>query len=155
MSMYDLFQTDTSLETKGVYQDYGTFRVLLARAGGSNKKFERELEAKVKPFKRAIQTDTMDDEVAKKLFQDVFAKTVVLGWEVAVDAKGKPVPRSYDGEVTWASGMHGKNNDIIPFNVENTVATFKALPELFNDLKAQSEKFSLYRQSVLEEDVKN
>src|SRR3546814_7417042 len=32
--------------------------------------------------------------------------------------------------------------------------TFKALPELFNDLKAQSEKFSLYRQSVLEEDVK-
>ena len=53
-SMYSTFRTDDELERKGIVIEYDSFRVTIARAGGSNKAFERALEAKSRPFRRAI-----------------------------------------------------------------------------------------------------
>ena len=141
--MYELFQTDADAEKNGVFIDYGSFRVKLARAGGANKRYNRLLEAKSKPYRRAIQTKTMDNELAEKLMRDVFVEVCILGWDVKID----------DDE--WKSGILNEKKEIVPFNKANVLRTFEMLPELFTDLSDQATLLSNYRLGELEEDAKN
>ena len=67
MSMYEEFETDPNLETGGIWIDYGSFRVQIARAGGANKKYLSYAETKTKPFRRAIQAGTMTEERSRGL----------------------------------------------------------------------------------------
>ena len=144
--MYGQFTTSQEAETSGVTIDYGEFRVKLARAGGANKKFGRVLEAKTKPFRRAIQTETMDDARGREILYEVYAETIVLSWETKVDGKFQsgiePPPGSDDTK-------------LLPTNPKNIVATFKLLPDLFDDFKEQANRVALYREQILEEDAKN
>jgi len=143
MSMYAQFQTDETLETKGVIIDYGQFRVTLARAGGANKKYSKVMESKAKPFRRAIQTETLDNDVAMKMLRESFAEACVLNWEVKQD----------DDE--WVRGIEGKDGDLLDFNRDNVIATFENLPDLFSDLQEQANKVSIYREEILEQDSGN
>ena len=144
MSMYQLFQTNPDLEKNGVIIDYGQFRVTLARAGGANKKFGRLLEARTKPHKRSIQTETMDPEKGLDIMREVYAETIVLNWETKQDEK-------------FVQGIEDQNDPsrVIPLTKENLVATFKALPDLFSDLQEQAMKAALFRDEVREDDAKN
>lgn len=142
MSLYEQFKTNSKLEQSGIIINYGDFKVTIARAGGSNKKFVRLLNAKTKAYKRAIQTGTMDEEVGNKLVKEVYAEAVVLNWETLVDGKFK-------------QGIEGSDGKIIPFNTKNVIQTFENLPELFIDLQEQSSNFSLFRETILEEESKN
>lgn len=162
MSMYKQFQTDTNLEKAGVDLDYGDFIVTVARAGGSNKRFEKTLEAKTKTVKRAIQTDTLDPERGKAILRDVYAEAVVLKWSVRVlaDDKGKPIeplkPTSEaDANTVFVEGIEGPNGDVMPATAENIAATFKALPDLFADIQEQAQKVALFREAVKEAEAKN
>ena len=143
MSMYAQFQTDETLETKGVIIDYGQFRVTLARAGGANKKYSKVMESKAKPFRRAIQTETLDNDVAMKMLRESFAEACVLNWEV----KGE--------DEEWTRGIEGKDGDLLDFNRDNVIATFENLPDLFSDLQEQANKVSIYREEILEQDSGN
>lgn len=143
MKMYEAFETSEEMEAKGIWQDYGSFRILLARAGGANKKFQRLMEARTKPHRRAIQTETMDDDVATAIFHSVYADSVILAWE-SKNEEGKLVP-----------GIFTKDGDIIAFNRENVLVTLKKLPELFTDLRTQAATATLYRSQLLEEAAKN
>lgn len=142
MSMYEQFQTDPDLEKNGIFIDYGEFRVTLARAGGANKQYAKLLEAKTKPYRRAIQIETMDNEKAMDLLLEAFAEAVVLNWEVK------------DGD-KWKKGIEGPDGDVIPFNTDNVIKTLRALPDLFNDLQEQASKVALYRKSIDEDDAGN
>lgn len=162
MSMYKQFQTDTNLEKSGVDLDYGDFIVTIARAGGANKKFERVLEAKTKSVKRAIQTETLDNERGKAILRDVYAEAVVLKWSVRVkaDDKGKPVEplqlvSESDGPSVFVEGIEGPNGDVMEASAANIAATFKALPDLFADIQEQAQKVALFRQAVQEAEAKN
>jgi len=163
MSMYKQFQTDTNLEKTGVDLDYGDFIVTIARAGGANKKFEKALEAKTKSVKRAIQTETLDNERGKAILREVYAEAVVLKWAVRVasDNKGKPleplklVAEADGGDSVFVQGIEGPSGDVVPFTVENVAATFKALPDLFSDIQEQAQKVALFRQAVQEAEAKN
>lgn len=145
MSMKAMFKNDETLERNGVLVDYGPFRVTLARAGGSNKKFERLMEAKVRPYKRAIQTETMDTEKTKEIMREIYADTVILNWEVKVE------------EDVYTQGIEDLNDETktVPFNRENVIKTLKALPELFQDLITQAGNASLFREEIRETDAKN
>ena len=149
MSMYRQLETDKSLETKGVEVDYGSFRVTLARAGGANKRYEKLLDAKSKPHRRAMKTETMDNEVAIGVMREVYADSIILHWE-SKDAKGK-----------WVVGIEAKPKkvgdpiNIVPFNRDNVVQAMVDLPELLIWFKDDAEKLSLYLVQLLEEDVKN
>lgn len=153
MSLYEVFETDSNLEQKGVNLDYGYALITIARAGGSNKKYLRTLERLTKPYRRAIQTETMDNEVAIGVLRQVYAESVILRWESrgpsTVDEEGNEV----DGEMVV--GIESPNGDILPFNSENVILTLKNLPELFADIQEQAGKSSLYRTAVLEEDAGN
>jgi hypothetical protein len=142
-SMYDLYETDSDLEKNGVMFDYGSFRVKLARAGGSNKKYARLLEAKTKPYKRAIQTKTMDDDLANKLLMETFVETCLLSWESQVE------------EDKWESGILLKDGSLQPLTKESAIQVLKKLPDLYQDMSSMAMEMSNYRQGELETDSKN
>ena len=139
-SLFAQFKTDPELERKGILIEYGfndrtgapiAFRI--ARAGGGNAQFQKRLEADMKPYRRQIQTDTLDNKVAERILRKVFAETVVLGWENVDDENGAE----------------------LPFTVENCVALFEKLPDLFKDLQEQAQKSALYRATIRETDAGN
>lgn len=140
MSLFKQFQTDKSAETDGIDADYGIDertgeRILIrvARAGGANSKFAKLWDAKSKPYRRQIQTETLDNATAERLMHEVYAEAVVIGW----------------------SGVCDRDGNKLDYNVENCVKLFKELPELFNDIRSLSTNISAFRAQELEEDGKN
>lgn len=122
-----MFGTDKDLETHGVVIDYGEFTVTIARAGGSNQKFNRLLEAKTKPHRRIIETENMDQKLANKLLMEVYAQTVVLDWTGVLDDEGNP----------------------IPFSAEACIEQFKDNKDFFDDIQSQATRAALFRTEVL------
>jgi len=142
MSMYSQFATDQGLEKNGIVLDYGHFRVTVSRAGGSNKKFQRALESKTKPYRRQIQNDSMDDIVAERILREVYAQTVIQNWE------------TLDGE-KWKKGIESQDGKVLPFCDQNVFDTLTNLPELFADIQTQASKAALFKQTTQEDDAKN
>lgn len=139
MSLYKQFKTDTSLEKTGILLQYGEnskgqpICIRVARAGGANDAYIKRMEAKVKPVKRQIQNETIERAALLSILREVFAETVVLGWENVEDENGKA----------------------LPFTKENCVKLFTDLPDLFDDLQEQSQRAALFRAEVREADAKN
>lgn len=148
MSMFSQFETDANLEVSGIWIDYGDFRVLLARAGGSNKKYLTYAEGKTKPFRRAIQTGAFPEERSKGLLYDIYANTVILDWQV-------PDGEDENHTTKWKKGIPTKEGSLIDVTPENIVATFKLLPALFIDLQKSAEEINLFRKEEEENDRKN
>ncbi len=130
---YSIFRTDKALEKEGIILDYGDFKIKVARAGGANAAFQKALTSKIRPYKRQIDAGTIPDDVAEKLFLDVYAESVVLGWEGVTDEHGKP----------------------LPFSKENAVKLFSDLPDLFRDVQSQAASISNFRAEVTEDTIKN
>jgi len=147
-SMYKSFRTDQNAEKSGIIIDYGDFRVTIARAGGANKKYQRVLENVTRPFRRAIQTEQMDNERAEDLLKIVYARSIVRNWELKQED-------AESGEVTWVEGIEGSEGDVLPVNEENIILTFDNLPDLFADIKEQAAKQALFRSSLREEAAGN
>ena len=134
MSIYKLFKTDAKCESEGVTLDYGDgVKIRIARAGGSNKTFMRALERLGKKYRRQIQLDILPPEVDAQLFQEVYADTIVLGWEGATDEAGQP----------------------LPFTRENVLKLFQDLPDLWADVRQQAQNLALFRAHLDEADGKN
>lgn len=152
MSLYKQFRTDATVEREGLWLNYGPNddlpeigknadgtsiypekRILIARAGGANDAFSKRLEAKGKPHRRQIQHETIDPKLLLTIVKEVYAETVVLGWENVTD----------------------ENGVVMSFNKENCIKVFNDLPDLFIDLKEQAERSALFRVHVREEDAKN
>lgn len=138
-SLYAQFKTDKSIENDGVILEYGfnskkkPIEIRIARAGGANVRYSKLLESKIKPYRRQIQNDTLDNDVADKITKEVYAQAVVLGW----------------------SGVEDENNVEMEFNVANCVKLFTDLPDLWRDIQEQATKVALFRAEVLEADAKN
>ena len=147
-NMFDQFETDESLETSGIWIHYGEFRVKIARAGGANKKYLSYSEAKTKPFRRAIAAGTMPEERSRAILFEIFAKTVIMDWQIA-DGIDK------NGEVKWKSGIHKKGGGSLDYSPENVIKTFKLLPALFFDIQQAADSIALFRKEEMEADGKN
>lgn len=147
MGMFKQFRTDTNLEKQGIWLDYGDFRVRVARAGGANTMFNKSIEHKTKPYRRAIQAETFDRDRIQTLVREAFVDTIVLAWEVNKGTSDDP---------KWEPGIEGEEEGtVLPYTKENVLNTFKALPDLFTDVQEQAAKSALFRQELREEDVKN
>lgn len=142
MSMYDKFKTDENREVNGIILDYGDFRVRVARAGGQNKRYAKVLEAKSRPYQRAIQTETINFELQLSILREVYAESVILKWETLVGGD-------------WKEGIEGEDGKLLPVTVPNLVATFEALPDLFSDIRAQADRQALFRADLLKDQAKN
>ncbi len=139
MSLFSQFKTNPDREVKGILLEYGqnedgtTIGILVARAGGANKRFEKRMEGETKPVRRQIQNETIESAAVLKILHKVWAETVVLGWENVQEEDGTP----------------------IPFTVASCVDLFERLPDLFLDIREQSQRMALFRAEVLEGAAKN
>lgn len=139
MSLYKQFKTDKNVEKEGIVLNYGKnskgadIEIRIARAGGANVQYAKLLEAKTKPYRRQIQNETLDNDVAEKITKEVYAKAVVLGW----------------------SGVEDENGKELEFSFENCMKLFDDLPDLWTDIQQQSTKAALFRADILEQDAKN
>lgn len=139
MSLYTQYKTNKNLETDGVLLEYGVnskglpIRIRIARAGGANQAFSRCYEQKTKPYRRQIQTETLDSKIAERISLEVYAETVVLGWENVED----------------------EEENELPFNKENCIKLFTDLPELFMDVMKASQSIAIFRAETRGADAKN
>lgn len=140
-SPYKLFKTDPDNERKGTVINYGDeawFRI--ARAGGSNKPYLDAMGARLKPFRRQIQTETMDDKVADRIVLEVFVDTILLGW----------------GSKEHGDGRIGdEEGNPLEFGRDNALKVLTDLPELFQALRAESERLANFNAASKEDDAKN
>lgn len=145
--MYENFKTDPNAEKEGIIIDFGDFRITIARAGGKNKQYLRQLEQLTRPFKRAIQMEQMDNETAQGILKIVYARTIIRNWEVKETAEGE--------KAKWTPGIPAEDGSVLPLSEDNIILTFDNLPDLFADLMEQAGKAALYRTSLREAASKN
>jgi hypothetical protein len=131
---YKLFKTSEDLENKnGVTLDYPGFSITIHRAGGSNKKFAMVMNEKMRPYRRRLETNTLDEELANRLLIEVYAKTVIISWENVQD----------------------ENDEVMEFSYENCVKLLTDLPELFKDIQDQATNASVFKEEIEALEEKN
>jgi len=127
-----IFKTDPTLETKGIWVDYGeSGRFLIARSGGRNRAFRNLMEQRIKPFRAAMNAGASSDEAVERTTRKVFSETVVLDWE-QVDELGES----------------------IPFTPDACYKLFEELPDLFLDIMQQSQMIVNFVEETREADAK-
>lgn len=142
MGMYAIFKTDEDLEIAGIWIDYGDFRIRIASAGQGNKKYVRYAEKALKPVRRAMQAGALSNERSLAIMSEIFAKTIVLDWQVKVDGD-------------WKTGIESPTGEILPFNEETVRKVFEDLPNLFIDIQEQANSIANFRKMEMEEDSGN
>jgi hypothetical protein len=149
-SPYKLFGTKPDLEVAGIVIKYGDeawFKI--ARSGGGNKRYLTQMTERLKPYRRQIQTETMDEKLADRIVMEVFVDTVLLDW-------GSYAPeRDAAGEAVIQPWIEGPDGAHLPFNRENALKVLTDLPELFRELRAESERLANFVAVTKEEDAKN
>ncbi len=154
--LYKLFASDEATEKEGVLLTFGDVRLLIARAGGANRKFAEVFRDKAKPFRYAIDHGQINEEDSARLMAEVYAETVVIGWEsvvrdkdtdeVTLDAKGKP---------KLQKKIKDKDGKLIAFSVENCTRMLIDLPELFREIQMMAQRSENFRKSEEAEDLGN
>ena len=134
MSTYESFRTDPKLEQEGIELDLGEAgQFQLARAGGANKRYQKRLQALMRPHRRLLQAGELPEEVAQKVLAQVYAECIILDWE----------------------NVTGPDGEELKFSVENCVRLMLDLPDLFVTVRATAEDATLYRQVIREVDAGN
>ena len=132
MNLYKQFKTDRNKETgEGITLNYGDAKIIIHRAGGANSEYRKKHNANLREFGREIDNGTFTPEEDAQVMAELYADTVIKGWEGVADENGKP----------------------LPFNRENVVKLMTDLPELFNDIKSAATTVALFKQKQIEEDV--
>jgi hypothetical protein len=144
MSLTKLYAANKKAETSGIELKIGTDAdapvFVIARASRTNPRYQRMVEAKTKPIRRQLESKTLPPKVAEQIFMEVFCETVLLGW--------RNVPKS---DVTGDE----KDTGYADFNKENAIALMTRLPQLYDELSAESTDFSNFREAALEDEAKN
>lgn len=127
-TFYSQYTTDQNLEKgDGVVLDYGKLGTIrIHRAGGTNQRFKNYTRAKLAPYTRQINNNTLDEDVSRQLTADIYARTVIVGWE----------------------GVRGRDGRLLEFNYENCVRLLTDLPELFDDIQKAAQDVSNFRAAV-------
>lgn len=139
MSLYKSSQTDPNKEKDGVPLEYGlnskkepiTFTV--AREGGRNVQYQKVAEHIFKPFRRQIQHGQIDPDVLEDLLAQVYAKSVVKGW----------------------NGVEDEHDEPLEFNEANVKKLLTDLPVVFDAIKEVARDYNQFLLESLEEDAKN
>jgi hypothetical protein len=147
MGLRRTFKTDKVAEVEGVPVEVGVndhngkpIIIHITRMSASNKRYTKELNRVTKPHQSAIQNDAMDNDLARKMLQEVFADTILLGWD--------NLPKS---ELTGVD----TDTDELPFSRDNALALFKELPDMYDDWEARANKAAAFREKEREVSAKN
>lgn len=137
-----MFETDTAVEREGIWIEYAPdVEVRVARAGGSNKHFAKVMQRLAKPHRRAIQTDSVDEDVLKNIFIKAYAAAIITGW------------KGFTKDLITHDDADAET--LLDFNKDNVEAVLRAQPNLFQDIQKASDTISYFRAEINEEDSKN
>ena len=140
MSLYNTFETDTKAETEGLLLEYGPnskgkmMAIRIRRAGGANHRFAKVFEQKSKPHRRLMEIPgALDPRIQERVMREVYADSVIVGWENIEDRDGKE----------------------LEFNRDNVIQLLTDLPDLFKDIIQSSQNTALFRSQQREAEAKN
>lgn len=154
-NLYKMFASDEAMEKAGVILNYGGVRFQIARAGGANRKFAEVFKEKAKPFRYAIDHGQMNEEDSNRLMAEVYAETVVLGWDSVVkNENGNPVVDG-KGKPKLQKKIEDKDGKLMSFSIENCTQLLCDLPELFRDIQGMAGKAENFRKDEEAEDAGN
>lgn len=124
-SLFRDYLTTSDKEVNGVDKIISGVKFVLARAGGSNSEYNVAHMKAIQEFQERVKSNTLTEEENVNLLQTVFADKCVKGIYV----------RDEDGN--WVRGipqLDGRNVITVEDSIENRLALFKCLPDLFNEL---------------------
>ncbi len=140
MSLFKHYKTDETKENDGVELDLGIVNddgtiplFYVAYNGKGNKKWQKTLQAAIKPVKRQADLGTLSEEKSEAIMVGVFVDSVLKGWKNIQDEAGKN----------------------LPYSRENAVALFKKLPKLYDDLSKLAADMAMFKAEDLEAEAKN
>lgn len=145
---YAAYAVNEDFEVDGIWLTEPMFGIKIARAGGRNTRYQKRYEALTKPYKRAIQTNTLDKETDEELSRKLYADAIVRDWRVPakLDDKNKPV-RNSEGEIVWREGhiYHPETFEAVPVTPELIEQTFRLNRELFSYVTSQATDVTLFK----------
>lgn len=137
--LYDAFGSNHQLENDGVWyiahtlDDGREVKFLLARMGGSNKRYESAMEKVSRSVRRKAVNGTISSQQARKVNRKAFVDGCLLDWENVED----------------------KDGNSIPFGKESALDLFDELPDLYDDLVDIAQGREAYAEEMIQEDAKN
>lgn len=145
MSLAD-YSTNTKEEKEGVCVQFEGFRVTIARAGGSNKQYDKTLQRVSKPWKRLIDSGRLSNDKGVEILKEVYAQCIIKHWDTLQE----------DG--SYKSGIQNLDDpkgELLPVNKETILATLNKVEDVFLDIMKEAESSNLYRSEVTEAEAKN
>jgi len=142
---YEVYETDSSAEIDGVWQELDGWRILLARSGSKNTLWDKELDKEVKKLGKAT-ISAVSPEAANKIVMKVFSKVCVKAHEILNEDTGK-----------WKSGVFIRDDSgvkLVPFNPKNMCTCLKQLPDYYDDLRKWADDFTTFQAEVEKETIK-
>lgn len=143
MSGIFALKTNTAKENNGIpvtlddqpNEDGTVPTFILSRMGKGNKAYSKALETATRPFRRQMELGTMKNDVAEKLFRQVFADSIVKGWENVQDEQGV----------------------VIPFSSANVLSLIEkeGMDDLYQLLQQEASLAANFRDNALEAEAKN
>jgi hypothetical protein len=139
MSLYKQYKSDESLEKTGIVLEFGPnskgepMTIRVARAGGANNAYIKKAEQHLKPYRRQIQTETIDRKLLERKMLETFVDGCMLGWD----------------------NIEDENGNELTFSRDNAIKLFTDLPDLYVDVQAQANKAALFRAELTEADSGN
>lgn len=137
-----MFETDKSVEKEGLWIEYAPgVEIRIARAGGANKRFSKTMKRLSQPYRRALQTNTLDEGILLELFIKGYSRAVILDWKGFT----KDLITHDDADA----------DTVLDLNQENCEAVLREQPDLFTDIQKAGDDISLFRAEINEVDSKN
>ena len=99
MDVKKAFRTNEKKEIEGIWiqlDDKAAIKV--ARAG--NPKFQRLFQKLTKPYRQAIRTGSLSEDVARKILIECMAETILLDWK-GFEENGKEIKYSKEKSIEY------------------------------------------------------
>lgn len=142
MSLFTQYATDAQKENEGIKyvpsfatpnKDTTMPTFTIGRAVGRNTQYAKIVTEEVAPYRNLIRTNSLDEKSSFKINLRIFCRGVLLGWDHVFDEK----------------------EQLIPFTLENALSMMQRLPELYDELTAESNSAARFRAEIMEGDAKN
>lgn len=143
MSLRKMYATDTAKETAGVVlqvgmNDYNNqpIEIVVSRVSHNNQVYQKAFTEKFDPHQAAIQGDTLDEQLARKLVRELFVDEVLKGDKV----RNVPLSDLTEDEAD--------NDKIMEASRENLLALFEKYPDVYDDWSGRAKKASNFRKTA-------
>lgn len=146
-NVFQVFGADRKKEVEGVTFEYpGNIRVKLARAGGGNTAFSKAHEIRYRPYRTSAKVQALDEATQRKVIIAVYLDSVIRGFETNLAEAGEEP--NWQPVIQMPSGTVEATRPALEQLLE-------MLPDLLNQIIADSTDLANYRKAELEREAGN